>query len=57
MVDQVIQYDVEIPFRNKYTNVIYSPLKLNSLENKKDEIYTICATGDKVINTDKKEGL
>lgn len=56
LIDQIIQYDVEIPFRNKYTNVIYAPLKLIALENG-DEKYIICATGDKVIDTNKKEKL
>ena len=57
LVDQTIQYDVEIPFRNKYTNVIYNPLKLKYLEIEKYEEHIICATGDKVMNTSKKERL
>ncbi len=55
LVNQIIQYDVVIPFRNKYTNVIYNPIKL-TLQNDKKK-YIICATWDKVINEDKKKEL
>lgn len=54
---QVMQYDVEIPFRNKYTNLIYSPLFINLALELEDEELLICASWDKVLNMEKKKNL